>query len=134
MLFSNSNVDTSNFNIHIDNNNYGVNYDLNLKSSIQCVNNLESVRVKFLGVLIDHNLSFCFHIKNISSKLSNALFYLRSAKKILSQEALTSLYYSIVHSHFIYAIQVCSCIAPSNLKELFTKTETSNRCYPHCSL
>jgi hypothetical protein len=134
VLFSNSNIDTSTFNIYIDNNNYDVNYDLNLKSSIQCVNNLEYARVKFARVLIDYNLSFRFPIENISSKLSNALFHLRSAKKIFSQKALTSLYYSLVHSHLIYAIQIWSCTAPSNLKELVKKTKTSNPSYPQCSL
>jgi hypothetical protein len=70
MLFSTANADTVNNKIYIDNNNYAeAHYNPDIKSAIHCVNNLDASKVKFLGVLIDPNLNFCFHIKAIFSQL-----------------------------------------------------------------
>jgi hypothetical protein len=128
MLFSTANADTVNNKIYIDNNNYAeAHYNPNLKSAIHCVNNLDAAKVKFLGVLIDPNLNFRFHIKAISAKLSSALFHLRAVKNMLSQKALTALYYSLFHSHLIYAVQVWSSTAPSIIKELVKKQKQAIR-------
>ena len=42
--------------------------------------------VRFLGVYFDPNLNFQFHIKTIVSKLSKALYILRSAKNLLTKK------------------------------------------------
>ena len=44
---------------------------------------------KYLGVFFDENHDFKYHLHKISSKLSRALFALRSVKKILPSSALT---------------------------------------------
>jgi hypothetical protein len=127
MLFSNSKTENTNKDIFIDNNNYAEPYDASLKTSISCVNYLSVPKVKFLGVILDPNLNFKLHIKSISSKVSNALFHLRAAKNILSQEALTTLYYSLIHSHLVYAIHIWSCTSASIIKELATKQKMAIR-------
>jgi hypothetical protein len=76
---------------------------LAIRIPITCVNNMQTPKVKFLGVLLDPNLNFRSHINSISSKISNSLYHLRAAKNILSQTALTTLYYSLVHSHHRWA-------------------------------
>ena len=43
------------------------------------------------------------------------MFFLRSVKHFLPQTALKSIYYAIIHSHFVYGIQIWSCTSPSNL-------------------
>jgi hypothetical protein len=102
-------------------------YNPDLKSAIHCVNNLDTAKVKFLGVLIDPNLNFHFHIKAISAKLSSALFHLRAVKSMLSQKALTALYYSLFHSHLKYVVWVWSSTAPSIIKELVKKQKQAIR-------
>jgi hypothetical protein len=92
-----------------------------------CVNNLPSPKVKFLGVLLDPNLNFRLHIQTISAKISNSLYHLRAAKNILSHKALTTLYYSLIHSHLIYAIQVWTCTSNNIIKELVTKQKLALR-------
>jgi hypothetical protein len=127
MLFSSRNQGEVNASVYIDNNNYGANYIPELKTPILCVNNMQSPKVKFLGVILDPNLNFRPHIKTISAKISNSLYHLRAAKNILSQKALTTLYYSLIHSHLIYAIHIWSCAPNSTLKELITKQKIALR-------
>jgi hypothetical protein len=127
MLFSHANIKDINKNIYIDSNNYNETDSLNLKKAILCVNNLPDPKVKFLGVVLDPNLNFRNHIKSISAKVSNALFHLKIAKNILSQQALTALYYSLIHSHLIYAIHVWSGTSTNILKELAQKQKIAIR-------
>jgi hypothetical protein len=42
----------------------------------------------------------------ISAKMSRAIFCINRVKNVLPFEALKSLYYSLVHSHIIYGIQI----------------------------
>jgi hypothetical protein len=127
MLFSNSNIVNRDVEIFIDNNNYSEISVPNLKVPILCTNDLPDPKVKFLGVILDPTLNFKEHIKTISSKVSNAIFHLRCAKNLLSQDALTTLYYSLIHSHLIYAIHIWSCTSMNILNELAIKQKIAIR-------
>jgi hypothetical protein len=127
MLFTTANVDSTKLEIFIDNNNFHELYSDGLKTPIQCINNLQTAKVKFLGVLFDPNLNFRLHIKSISAITSCSLFHLRAARNVLSKEALITLYYSMIHSHLIYAIQIWSCTSPSILSELVVKQKMAIR-------
>jgi hypothetical protein len=65
--------------------------------------------------------NFRFHVKSISAKIANSLYHMRAARNILSQQSVTTLYYSLIHSHLIYAIHVWSCTSPSIVNELYVK-------------
>jgi hypothetical protein len=75
--------------------------------------------VKFLGVLFDDELNFKQHISMIRSKLSRALFQLRSAKNFLAKESLLLLYHAIFHSHLAYATIVWSSATHSLINDIF---------------
>ena len=47
------------------------------------------------------------------------MFFLRSVKNFLMAAVLKSIYFAIVHSHFVYGNQIWSCKSPSNLNVLF---------------
>jgi len=47
----------------------------------------ESPAVRFLGVYFDPNLNYKYHIKQVLSKLSRALYMLRASKNLLSTRA-----------------------------------------------
>ncbi len=49
------------------------------------------------------------------------------AKNILSQKALTTLYYSLIHSHLIYAIQVWTYTSKNSINELVIKQKFALR-------
>jgi hypothetical protein len=128
MLFSNSNaVLASPCNISINYNNLGQN-NPNLIFPLEKITaNSDTPAIKFLGIYIDPMLSFKYHINCISSKISNAMYFLRSSKHLLSEKSLKSLYYAIVHCHLIYGIQIWSCTSVSNLKGLEKKQKDAVR-------
>ena len=83
--------------------------------------------IKFLGIHIDPLLTFKLHINTIVSKVSKAMFFLRSVKNVLTGSALKSVYYALIHSHFVYGIHIWSCTNQSNLNSLFLKQKTAIR-------
>ncbi len=83
--------------------------------------------IKYLGVYFDENLDFKYHINTISNKLSRALYSLRSVKNVLPLKALKTLYYSLFHCHFIYAIEVWSSTSVYSLQPLIIKQKAAIR-------
>jgi len=75
--------------------------------------------IKFLGVLIDPSLSFKPHIASIRKKITSALYFMRSCKNILTSKALMAMYYALIHSRLIYAIQFWSSCSPQLISILF---------------
>ena len=61
---------------------------------------------KFLGVIIDQNLTFYSHIAYIKGKISRALGILYKSKKFFDRSVLKLLYNSFIHPLFTY----CICI------------------------
>lgn len=94
---------------------------------MECINTAEKPYVKFLGVLIDPQLNFKNHISHISSKLSKSMYFLRTAKNVLNEKALKFIYYSLIHSHLIYAIQIYSSTNQGNLNQLLLKQKSAVR-------
>jgi len=60
--------------------------------------------VKFLGITIDKYLSWSSQCKSVGSKISSALYVLRSVKNFLPTYTLITLYYSFVYSHIQYGL------------------------------
>ncbi len=75
--------------------------------------------VKFLGLYIDPQFNFKYHVSTMAKKISTSLYFMRSAKYVLNSKALTSLYYSLIHSHLIYAIQIWSICGQASINHLF---------------
>jgi hypothetical protein len=102
------------------NNNNGDNLNPEFVHQIERISSESPISsVKFLGVLIDDKLSFKDHVANIRKKLSKSLYLLNSVKNILPINTLLLLYYSIFHSHLIYAIQMWSSTSQSAVNGLF---------------
>ena len=86
-----------------------LNYDLN------CIQSSE--KMKYLGITIDHKLTFLPHIINLEAKLSRNVRILFKLNKYLPTSALITLYYALVHPFLFYGINVWG----SNNKTFFTK-------------
>ena len=71
-----------------------------------------------MGVFFDPQLNFNFHVISISSKLSKALYMLRSTKNFLPQKARKAVYYTLLHCHLIYCLPIWSCTSSSNLNAM----------------
>jgi hypothetical protein len=83
--------------------------------------------IKFLGVYIDPELNFKFHIKYVQSKLSKAIYALRSVKYFLGNAGKKSLYFALFHSHLNYACQIWTSTSESNIKTITTKQKIAIR-------
>ena len=127
ILFSRSNYNNDNLQIFCNNNNHDQNTP-NLIHSINRVLPSDTVpAVKFLGVLFDPDLNFKYHIANLRSKLSRALYALRTLKNTLSTDSLLLLYNSIFHCHLLYAVIIWSCSRSGQITDLFKMQKAAIR-------
>ena len=62
--------------------------------------------VKYLGVYIDENLNWDHHKNFVSNKLKRANGALIKLRHYVPDKTLTSLYFSLFHSHLSYAAQI----------------------------
>jgi len=60
--------------------------------------------IKVLGIYIDENLTWKYHLTNINKKISNSLFAIKQVKQVQPYSCLKTLYYSLIHSHLSYGI------------------------------
>ena len=60
--------------------------------------------MKFLGVILDNNLSFRQHCSSVISALSRSLGVMRRIAPYISKKAIISLYYSLIYSKLTYAV------------------------------
>ena len=76
--------------------------------------------VKYLGLYLDKNLSFDYHINQLSKKLSKSNGILAKLRHYTSRQTLISIYYSIFYSHIIYGCPVWSLSTSNNLNLIST--------------
>jgi len=80
--------------------------------------NTEDRTYKYLGILLDENLSFDQHTNYLSRKIAKSCYMLAKVKKILPKKTLIVLYYSLVQSHLLYCANIISCTTAKNLKKI----------------
>jgi hypothetical protein len=71
---------------------------------------------KLLGIHLDENLSFDYYTKHLCNKLNKSLYCINRAKNFLSNTALKTLYFSLIHSHLSYCTPILSCASNSNIQ------------------
>ena len=93
-----------------------INYDVKFNGQLlQKVDN-----IKFLGVIIDHKLSWDKHIRILTNKARNSISQLYDMRKIIPPKLKTSVYNAIVNSQMSYAITVWGgTVTGDKLKPLF---------------
>jgi hypothetical protein len=120
MIFHQKNKQIPQIEFYFNNNDIGSIQVQNLISPIERISNSSDIPAfKMLGVFLDENLSFDYHIKQVRNKVSKALFYLIKAKNILTSKALKILYYALVHSHLLYCLPIYSSTRKKNLDSLY---------------
>ena len=82
---------------------------------------------KFLGVLIDENLTWQPHISHISTKISKSIGILYKASPFLNKSLLKQLYYSFVHSHLSYGNIAWGSTHKSKLEVLYRRQKHAIR-------
>ena len=61
---------------------------------------------QFLGILLDNQLSFLPHYKNLYSKLNSSCFIVRSLVRVLPTMCLRTLYFGFFNSHLSYGLTI----------------------------
>merc|ERR1712035_19378 len=74
---------------------------------------------KFLGVIGDDKLSWKSHINHVKSKMAKSIAILYKAKDVLSQNALITLYYSLIAPYMTYCIEVWGNTYKTNTNPIF---------------
>ena len=85
------------------------------------INNVEINRVdktKFLGVMIDHRLSFTNHISYMKGKIARGIGILKKARPYFTEDTLKLLYNSFVYPYFTYCIEVWGNVYTTYLEPL----------------
>ena len=71
---------------------------------------MEKDNIKYLGVIIDSHLKWKKHISTVSKKISRCIGIMCKLKQFINVK---NIYYSLLYSHLVYAIQVwgSACIS-----------------------
>ena len=86
----------------------------------------ESV-IKFLGVLLDENLSWKTHINTIENKISKNLGILYKARLVLNQKSIKQLYFSFIHSYLNYGNMAWGSTNKTKLNQLLRHQKHASR-------
>jgi hypothetical protein len=130
ILFStNKTVINLDIELFINNNSPGVVHENpNLIHRMERVDvNSKIPAMRFLGVFFDPSLNFKYHVQQIMSKVSRALYILRTVKNMLTPSALKSLYYTLFHCHIIYAMPIWTVCNLQLQKDLHIKQKMAIR-------
>ena len=92
---------------------------------------------RFLGVILDRNLSWTHHITKLASKISRNAGILYKLKGIVPQKVIKTLYNSFIQSHLNYCSNVWGLGSKSSISKIFVGQKKAvravakgfNRCY-----
>ncbi|XP_031341733.1 uncharacterized protein LOC116169718 [Photinus pyralis] len=73
-----------------------------------------SLYTKFLGTLIDDDLSWTHHIAHVCKKLSQAYYILLKLKSCVDKDALRTVYYALAYPHLSYNVMVWGAAVERN--------------------
>ena len=96
----------------------------------------EVPHVKYLGILIDSQLTFKYHIEELNKKISRSIGILYKLRPFVTSKILTNVYYAIVYPFLLYGIVVWgnaskTLLAPIHiLHKNFVRMATYNDGYP----
>jgi len=90
---------------------------VSLKIDGQCLE--EVVKTKFLGVIIDNQLTWKEHVNLICGKIARDIGILLKSRHFVYRNTLTTLYYSFVYPYFTYCNHIWGSSTSANLKRLY---------------
>ena len=78
----------------------------------------QTAKTKFLGVIIDSQLTWKYHINYICGKIARGIGIIIKARKLLNQETLVTLYYSFIYPYMQYCNHVWGNTCITYLKKI----------------
>ena len=79
--------------------------------------------IKFLGVILDKDLTWRDHINTVETKIAKNIRLLYKARQCLNKECLKQLYFSYIYSYSSYANIAWASEHKAKLKKLVKSTE-----------
>ena len=86
-----------------------------------------SSHIKYLGILIDENLSWNFHITELCKKLNRANSMLSKIRYYVDKNTLRCLYFAIFSSHMSYCCQIWGQIGNHHLNKILSLQRSALR-------
>jgi hypothetical protein len=77
-------------------------FDLNITLAEEHITN--TTNIKFLGLIVDENLSWKCHIEQALIKLSSACYAMKVVTPLMGDKTLRMIYFAYVHSLLFYGI------------------------------
>ena len=74
--------------------------------------------IKYLGVLVDSHLNWKYQITSVCKKISRSIGVMYRIRKYLNINVLKNIYYSLIYSHIVYAIQVWGSADDTDLENI----------------
>ena len=71
--------------------------------------------IKYLGVIIDSSLSWKQHILSLTKKIPRSIGSMYKLRPFLALKVIKNVYYSLIYSHIVYAIEVWGSAFKSGL-------------------
>ena len=87
--------------------------------------------LKFLGVLIDENLTWKNHIEILENKIAKNIGVLFKASKLLNTRCLKDIYFALIHSYINYANITWGSSFKTGLKKILSKQKQAARIIFH---
>ena len=84
-----------------------------------------SKSTKFLGVIIDDNLTWNDHVNAFYNKLLSNKRLLQNAKKLPLNVTLKHIYYAHIHSHLIYGLSIWGSMIMKKMKKILHQIQTT---------
>ena len=81
-----------------------MNYNVTLKFGKKAIT--QKSYIKYLGVNLDENLDWHYHVDMVTKRVSRGIGVMYRIRKYVDLSILKSIYYSLIYSHLLYAIEV----------------------------
>ena len=123
MIFHKNSAQIPDLSFFFNNNDPGVIENPHIIYPLERIHNLSKPcpAYKVLGIYIDENLSFDFHFRTLTNKISKSMYSLNKVKNVLPTSALKSIYYAIIHPHILYCLPITACTNSKNINSLYVK-------------
>jgi hypothetical protein len=82
---------------------------------------------KFLGIILDQNLSWDKHVNHVVCKMSSGLYALRHMSRVCNIDTLKSIYFSLINSYMAYGIVIYGATSKKNLNRILLQQKKALR-------
>ena len=104
--------------------------NLPLKLPNLTINNKNITRensIKFLGIVLDQNISWNEHIRIVENKISKNIGLLYKAKYLLNKHCVKSIYFAFIHTYVNYANIAWASTYHSKIRNIHRKQKLASR-------